>query len=218
MIFTIFLIFSPLSLAQNSNFEGQVKIDGEQEGSEYVIEYFLKGEKMRVEFQQPKKMVLISDEEDMTMLMPENKQYMTFSKDQLERMQKMVGNGQMSGPEEVFDEDMELQKTGETKEILGRECELWVYEDEEKKVETWATSGYGNFMGFTNPLEGDSGDAWRGVFGDPDLFPMEMTEWDKDGNETYKFKITRMEEKSLSNDLFTPPSDYEKMNMMDGYK
>ncbi len=218
LLFTIILTFSTVSLAQNSDFEGQVKINGEQEGTEYEIEYLLKGEKMRMEVQQPKKMVLISDEEDMIMLMPENKQYMTFPKDQLERMQQMIGSGQTSGTEELIDEDMELQKTGETKEVLGRDCELWVYEDEDKKVETWVTSGFRNFMGFTSPLEGGNADAWTGLFGNPDLFPMEMTQWDKDGNEMSKFRITRMEEKSLSNDLFTPPSDYGKMNIMDGYK
>lgn len=218
LLFTIILTFSTVSLAQNSDFEGQVKINGEQEGTEYEIEYLLKGEKMRMEVQQPNKMVLISDEEDMIMLMPENKQYMTFPKDQLERMQQMIGSGQTSGTEELIDEDMELQKTGETKEVLGRDCELWVYEDEDKKVETWVTSGFRNFMGFTSPLEGGNADAWTGLFGNPDLFPMEMTQWDKDGNEMSKFRITRMEEKSLSNDLFTPPSDYGKMNIMDGYK
>jgi len=43
---------------------------------------------------------------------------------------------------------------------------------------------------------------------------MEMTQWDKDGNKTYKFQVTEMEEKSLSEDLFTVPSGYNKMNMM----
>lgn len=217
LISIIFLAFSIVSLAQNSTFEGQVKINGEQEGTEYEIEYFLKGEKMRMEVQRPQKIVLISDEEDMTMLMPENKQYITFPKDQVERMQRMMGSGQTSGTKELIDKDMDLQNTGETKEILGRECERWVYEDEDKKVETWVTSGFRNFMGFTSPLEGGNSDAWKGLFGNPDLFPMEMTQWDKDGNETSKFKITQMEEKSLSNDLFTPPSDYEKMNMMGRY-
>lgn len=210
-------LFSTVSLGQNSHFEGHVKIEGEQEGTEYVADYFLKGEKMRMEVQQPQNTVLIVDGGDMIMLMPEEKRYMKFPKDQLQKMQQMMDGWQSSDTEELIEEDMELQNTGETKEILGRECEKWVYEDDEKKVETWVASGFGNFMGFTAPLKGGNEDAWEGLFGDPDLFPMEMTQWDKNGNKTSDFKITEMEEESLSNDMFAPPSDYEEMNMMGTY-
>lgn len=214
LITGILILFSTVSLAQNSNFEGQVKVDGEHEGTEYAVDYFLKGEKLRVEVQKPQNMVLISDSDFITMLMPKQNRYMKFPKDQVEQMQQMMGSGQKSDAENLIEEDMELQKTGETKVILGRECDKWTYEDDDKKVETWVTSGFGNFMGFTTPLGGSNADAWEGLFGDPDLFPMEITQWDKDGNQISKFEVTEMEQKSLSNDMFTPPSDYEEMNMM----
>ncbi|MFO8130045.1 MAG: DUF4412 domain-containing protein [Bacteroidales bacterium] len=191
-----------------------MKVHGEHEGTEHIVDYFLKGEKLRMEVEKPKKMVMISDGENMIMLMPQNKMYMEFPKDQVKKMQQMMGSEQKSGSENLIDEDMDLKKTGEMKDILGRTCEKWVYEDEDKKVETWVASGFGNFMGFKTPMEGGNADAWKGLFGDPDLFPMEMTQWDKKGNETYKFKVTEMEEESLSDDLFTAPSDYEKMDMM----
>lgn len=218
LISTILVAFSTVSLAQNTNFEGQVKVNGEHEGTEYLVDYFLKGEKLRMEVQQPEKMVLISDSEYMIMLMPQNKRYIQFPKNQVEQMHQMMGSKPKSGSEDLIDKDIDLKKTGETKNILGRDCEQWVYEDQDKKVETWVTSGFSNFMGFTSPLEGGNADAWKGLFGNPDLFPMEMTQWDKDGSETSKFKITQMEEKSLLDDLFTPPSDYEKMNMMGIYE
>lgn len=214
LIFTLLGGFSTVSLSQNSDFEGRVKVNGEHEGTESVVDYFLKGEKLRMEVEQPQEVVLISKGEDMIVLMPQKKMYLEFPKDQVEQMQRMMGSGQNSDSEDLIDEDMDIEKTGETKDILGRECEQWVYEDNEKKVETWVASGFGNFMGFKNPMEGGNADAWEGLFGDTDLFPMEITQWDKDGNETSKFKVTEMEEESLSDDLFTAPSDYEKMNMM----
>ncbi|MGM0376937.1 MAG: DUF4412 domain-containing protein [Bacteroidota bacterium] len=214
LIFTLLVGFSTISFSQNSNFEGRVKVNSEHEGNKHVVEYFLKGEKLRMETDQTQKMVVISDKEDMIVLMPQNQTYMEFPKEQVEQMQKMMGNGQKSDSKNLIDEDMKLEKTGETKDILGRECEKWVYEDNDKKVETWAARGFSNFMGFKSPMEGGNPDAWKGLFGDPDLFPMKMTQWDKDGNETYKFEVTEMEEESLSEDLFAAPSDYEKMNMM----
>ncbi|MFP4690767.1 MAG: DUF4412 domain-containing protein [Bacteroidales bacterium] len=214
LIFNLLVGFSTVSLSQDSNFEGRVKMNGTHEGSAHVVEYFLKGDKIRMEVEKPNEAVIISDAGNMMVLMPQEMMYMEFSKSQIEQMQQMMGEGQGSGSEPVIDEDMSLEKTGKTKEILGRECEQWIYEDEDKKVETWAASGFGNFMGFKSPMEGGNADAWEGLFGDPDLFPMEMTQWDHNGNETYKFEVTEMEEKSLSDDLFLPPADYEKMDMM----
>ncbi len=214
IILTLFAGLPTVLLSQNSNFEGRVKVNGVHEGNESEVDYFLKGEKLRMEVEQPQKMVVISDEENILVLMPQQNMYMEFPKDQAELMQQMMGSEQKSDSEDLFDKDMTLRNTGETKNILGRACVQWVYQDEDKKVETWVTSGLKNFMGFTTPLQGGKEDNWAGLFGDPNLFPMEFTQWDKYGNESHKFKVTEMEEKSLSDDLFTAPANYEKMNIM----
>lgn len=212
LVFTLLMVFPAVSLSFSSDFEGRVKVIAEYEGNgSLVVDYFYKGEKWKIEQVEPDKMVMFSDGDNMTVLMPQNKTYMEFSKDQLEQIQQMMGSGQQSDYE--IDEDMDFEKTGKTKDIFGRECEQWVYEDSEKKVETWVTSGFGNFIGFKNPLDGGNAEDSKGLFGNPDLFPMEMTQWDKEGNETYKARVTEMEEKSLPDDLFTVPSDYKKMSV-----
>ena len=80
-------------------------------------------------------------------------------------------------------------------------------------MEAWVTKDIGNFMFFESPMGGDDMPEWYSEFSGVGFFPILVIEKDDSGEEESRWEVTSVEEKPLSDDLFTPPSDYEKFEM-----
>jgi hypothetical protein len=214
--FTLFTLDS-VTFSQSSNFEGRVKILMDDGVESAQMEYYLKGSKMRIEIMAEEQMIMITNEDKKFMLMPQQKMYTEFPANTMEELSGLTEDESEESMEDEFGEDFNIEdlKTGETKNILGKECERWIFGEGEGKVEMWVARDFGTFMGLQNPMGGtEEGVWWKEVLGDSGFFPMEIVEKDAGGNVLSSFKVAEIEEKSLGDDLFSVPSGYKKMNMM----
>lgn len=187
------------------SFEGKVNFRVEGDGETADMSYLIKDQKFRMEIPEQQDAAIIMDmnEKKMMMVMNEQKMYMEFP---MESLQQMADNG--SEEEEMAD----VQMTGETKTINGYECEKWTYEGEEGSVEAWMTKELGGFMFMGNPMAADEKPEWQSKIEKEGYFPM-LVIYLEDGETSSRFEVTSVEKKSLSDDLFTVPAGFQKMDM-----
>ncbi|PAU94178.1 hypothetical protein CK503_08160 [Aliifodinibius salipaludis] len=110
-------------------------------------------------------------------------------------------------------DDADLNNTGETKTIAGRTCEVWKMKSEDGIFETCMAKGMGTFMMPQNQMQKREAPAWVQKFSEEGAMPLEIVEI-KNGNRTVQMKATKIEEKSLSDDLFEIPEGYRDMSGM----
>lgn len=200
------LIYLPVSTVAQ-DFEGVVHYeisDVEFDGGAQEMPYMVKGNKARAEFgqgQQKGAMIIMPDESKMVVLVDAMKGYMTMDFDQSEE-----------DMEEQYDET-EVTKTGETKQIAGRECEVWRTHSQDNTIETCMAKGMGTFMMPKNPGGQDNTPEWVKEFIDEGAMPLEVVEVDN-GDRTLQMKAVKIEEKSLSSDLFEIPDGYRDVTSM----
>jgi hypothetical protein len=131
-----------------------------------------------------------------TMLMPAMKKYMVMP------IPENTGE-----PREATRPPGEVVRTGKKETIAGYECEHWVVKGGEHDVDACVAAGLG---AFTMPARGRES-AWTSVLRDQRGFPLKVA---RDGNTI--MEVTKIEKKPLDASLFTPPSDYERMEMPAG--
>jgi hypothetical protein len=120
--------------------------------------------------------------------------------------------------------DVQIEKTGETENILGYTATKYLVKDTTHDItsEVWTADGIGTFinaaMGFKkkgglSPMEKEL--AARGAF------PLRMISHNSSGEETNRMEAVSINKKSLSDDMFTVPSDYHPFDlggMFSGFK
>ena len=127
----ILFLLAGTAFAQEA-FEGKVIFDVEEDGQQQVMDYYAKDKKFRMEIPDKGGTILFdSNKLKMYVIMDEQKMYMESQMMPL----SMGGAGSVS-------------KTGETKNILGYDCEKFLFEQEDLKGETWMTKELGAFMFF----------------------------------------------------------------------
>lgn len=107
-----------------------------------------------------------------------------------------------------------ISKTGETKNILGYNCEKFLFHQDGKKGEAWMTDELGAFMFFMNSQQ--EMPDWQGEVLDAGYFPLHVTEYDEDGNVESIFNVKEVTPMKLSLDLFEVPASYKKIDLMFG--
>lgn len=192
-----------LAIAQD--FEGIIYYeipDMEQQGMGQMP-YMVKGSRVRMEFgsgMQKGAMLFIPEKSQLTMLYDGMKRYMTMNMDKYDDSY----------------EDQEapaVTRTGQTKTIAGRKCEVWSIESDKNTVHACMAKGMGNFMMPQNPMARQKTPAWAKEIMEGGAMPLEVIEI-KNGTETVQMLAKRIEEKSLSADLFVIPDGYTDMSGM----
>jgi hypothetical protein len=200
-----------------AGFEGKVnfKISG-GDGKSQEMRYNIKGDKMRVEMPGMKGMggmIVDLGKKETTMIMDDQKMYMTMA---MPDVAASGGDGK--------EQDVKLEKTGETEKILGYTATKYISTHEGTKTELWLAEGLGTFLSMSgsNPMGGGMGgrkaagsatQAWERLLAGKELFPLRVVGRDKSGKESFRMETTAIEKQSLPETLFAPPAGYQKFDM-----
>lgn len=165
--------------------------------------YMVKGNKGRMEVNhqgQKSAMLMLPDESKMVVIIKQMQAYMEMDlNEQQHDMSKM--------------QETDATNTGETKTIAGKTCEVWRLESDEGTFETCMAKGMGTYMMPQNQMQQGNAPAWAQQFLEEGAMPLEIVAINN-GKRTVKMKATKIEEKSLSDDLFEVPEGYRDMSSM----
>ena len=193
----------PSGAAFAAAFEGVAHFKSStQEGYGSEFDYFIKGEKARMETQGDRhgKAAIILD-------LPAKKVVMLMAQ------QKMAMEMPMGEPTAGQKDKAELVRTGKTQTLLGYPAEQLLYKSDEGETEIWGAKGLGYFGGMHGrPGAGEGSPAWTRELKAQGLFPLLVINKSKDGKEVGRLEATKVEKKSLSDDLFVVPPDYKKFD------
>ena len=167
--------------------------------------YMVKGNKGRMEInQQGQKnaMLMLPEQSKMVMIIGQMKGYI-----------EMDLNNDASNNENDKASDADMTNTGKTKTIAGRTCEVWRMDSKDGTFETCMAKGMGTFMMPQNQMQKRNAPTWAQKFAEEGSMPLEIVEI-KNGKRTVQMKATKIEEKSLSDDLFEVPEGYRDMSGM----
>ena len=193
LVLVIFLL-AGITLAQDA-FEGKVVFDVQENGKNQVMDYYAKDKKFRMEIPDKGGTILFnSNELKMYVLMDKEKMFMESQMMPL----SMGGAGSVS-------------KTGETKNILGYDCEKFVFDQKDLKGEAWMTKELGAFMFFMESQQ--EMPSWQSEVLDAGYFPLQVTQYDKRQNTKSVYNVIEVTPMKLSEDLFEVPSSYEKLDL-----
>jgi hypothetical protein len=191
----ILLLLAGISFAQSS-FEGKVIFDVTEKGKQHVIDYYAKDKIFKMEIPEKGGSVIFDSQKfKMYVIMDEQKMYMENS---------MMPTTTAAGGK--------VSKTGETKKILGYDCEKFIFGQKKMKGEAWMTKELGAFMFFMDSQQ--EMPDWQSEVLDAGYFPLQVTQYDKNGNVNTTFNVKKVTPMELSSDLFVVPSSYKKMDLM----
>ncbi len=212
---TILIFSGTLSMAQG-DFEGKIKFKITHDNDVMFLDYFIKGENLRMEMGDNAEAVFIKNEGKSIVLMPEEKMYLDLDNSILSKMPGMTGmNDEEYEDKDREDFNIDKYRTGKTKTILGYECYQWIFKDNEEddEVEAWVTNELGNFMLMSSPMGGGFSPGWGSSINNNGFFPILVITKDQDGEISSRFEATEVNKKSLDSDLFSPPSNYSEMKI-----
>lgn len=192
----IIFLLAGITFAQDA-FEGKVIFEVQEEGNQQVMDYYAKDKRFRMDMPDKGGSILFDSQAlKMYVIMDEEKMYM-----ESQMMPLSMGSGGGS-----------VSKTGETKTILGYDCEKFVFEQEDLKGEAWMTKELGAFMFFMESQQ--ELPAWQSEVLDAGYFPLQVTQFNKRENKQSVYNVIEVTPMELSSDLFVPPADYQKLDLM----
>ena len=193
---SILFLLAGTAFAQEA-FEGKVIFDVEEDGQQQVMDYYAKDKKFRMDIPDKGGSILFDSQAlKMYVLMDEQKMFM--ESDMLP-MSTASGGGS-------------INKTGETKNILGYDCDKFLFTQKGMKGEAWMTKELGAFMFFMESQEEMPG--WQSEVLDAGYFPLHVTQHDERRNVTSVYDVKEVTPMELSSDLFIVPSSYQKIDLM----
>lgn len=198
-----FILWQTSGVAQTP-FEGKIKIKISEEGKTHLMDYLIKGEKIRFELNDVDgvgAMIFDAQSKKMMIVMPQQQMYMEMPLDD---------TAENSYFEDESFED-KLTMTGEKKVIKGYECEKWIVEDEDFTTESWITDKLGGFMFMGNPM-GENGSDWKSKLTAKNFFPMQVNVY-KSGKLVNTIEVVDVNPQNLDNSLFSVPSGFQKFEM-----
>lgn len=190
----ILVLLTGRIIAQDA-FEGKVLFEVEADGEQQVMDYYAKDKRFRMDMPEKGGSVLFDSRAfKMYVIMDEQKMYMETS-----MMPMSAGSGGI------------ISKTGETKKILGYDCEKFLFTQKDMKGEAWMTKELGAFMFFMESQE--EMPSWQTEILDAGYFPLHVTQYDRDDVKSV-YNVIEVTPMELSSDLFVPPSSYQKLDLM----
>ncbi|HKK45156.1 MAG TPA: DUF4412 domain-containing protein [Balneolaceae bacterium] len=207
LLLGVFLISGLQFPAVAQNFEGVIYYQVPEMANQGMGEmpYMIKGSKARMEFgqgNQKSAMLFLPSESKIVMIIEAMKGYMS-----------MDYNNEIDA-DDASQDHTTVTKTGEMKTIAGRSCEVWNITSDKDNMEVCMAKGLGNFMIPQNPMSRQNTPAWAQEIMDSKAMPLEVLEINGDGSKTIQMKASRIEEKTLSPELFEIPKGYNDMSAM----
>ena len=192
---TLFLLFLSANTFAQSAFQGKVVFNVEADGQKQVMDYYAKDKKFRMEVPDQGGYILFDSQTmNMYIVMDEQKMYMESSL-----------NSSSTGSAGS------ITKTGETKKILGYECEKFLFDQNGSKGESWMTKDLGAFMFFSQSQQGLA--DWQKEILNEGYFPLQVTEYNSNGKVGSAYNVIEVTPQELSSDMFAVPSSYQKLDM-----
>jgi hypothetical protein len=192
----ILLLLSGNTFAQTA-FEGKVIFNVETNGAKQVMDYYAKDKKFRMEVPDQGGYIIFDAQTfRMYIVMDEQKMYMESSM-----------NSSSTGSAGS------ITKTGETKKILGYDCEKFLFEQDGSKGESWMTKGLGSFMFFAQSQQEVA--DWQKEILNEGYFPLQVTQYNSNGKVESAYNVVEVTPKELSSDMFAVPASYQKLDMPD---
>ena len=197
LIYTLSLLLLTGIAFSQSSFEGKVVFDLREDGQQQTLNYFVKDKRFRMEMPEKGGSILFDSRAfKMYVIIDEQKMYMETS---MMPMSTGTGGGSIS-------------KTGETKNILGYECEKFLFTQKDMKGEAWMTKELGAFMFFMESQK--EMPSWQSEVLDAGYFPLHVTQHDNRRNVTSVYDVKEVTPMELSDDLFEVPSSYKKIDLL----
>lgn len=207
------LLVTSSTLARAQDFEGIVtaRVKGMPGGGD--MKTYMKGGKYRVEMAMPGQgaVAIIADPDagETYILMPAQSMYMVMKMADAERMADSLIRRKVG-------EESSLVATGKTDEIAGYRCEYYRFRDGKAVNDVCLATGLGMFRGgasmFGGGMPGRSqkdSPAWVRELMRKGAFPLKVT----DSVGVAIWEVTALEKKRLEASLFTPPANYQRMQM-----
>ncbi|MFO7526016.1 MAG: DUF4412 domain-containing protein [Ignavibacteriaceae bacterium] len=192
----ILILLAGMAFAQSS-FEGRVIFEVKEDGESQVMDYYAKDKKFLMKMPDKGGSILFDSKQfKMYVIIDEQKMYM-------ETMMMPMSTGAGGGS---------ITKTGETKSILGYDCEKFLFTQKDMRGEAWMTKELGAFMFFMESQEEMPG--WQAEVLDAGYFPLQVTQHDTRRNVTGVYDVKEVTPMNLSDDLFALPSSYKKFDLM----
>jgi len=198
-------------------FEGVITQKMTAGGMNMDLVIYVKGEKVRQEMNATGMpggaMIVDPASGDAIMLMTGQKQYMRFPVSETGRQ------GDARVPE--------FTATGVKETIAGHSCEHYTVKVENNDVDVCIATGIGTFVGASgaNPMGGRRGGGGEGISDAAmrelarqfkgGFFPLKIVSRTERGDAT--IEVTKIEKKSLSDDLFAIPEGFTEIRMGRGY-
>ena len=197
LIYLLALLLLAQTLIAQSSFEGKVVFDLKEDGKQQTLNYFAKDKQFRMDMPEKGGSILF-DSRKLKMYVLVDKQKMYMESDMMP-MSTASGGGSIS-------------KTGESKTILGYECEKFVFTQMDLKGEAWMTKELGAFMFFMESQQ--EVPDWQSEILDAGYFPLQVTQHDQRRNVTSIYNVREVTPMDLSDELFKVPSNYHKLDLM----
>ena len=207
--FCLLFIFGTIHKSTAQDFEGVIhyQFDNLKQQNIDDIQYMIKDGKIRMEFGMGSRsgaMLYNPDESQMTFIIDKMKSYMKMD---------MNDMSQKSNHDSKWAKS-EVDKTGQTKEIAGHSCEIWILNnDKGDEITMCMADDLGTFMTPGNPMAQKHAPDWAKEIIAEGFMPLEVVE-QSGGSETVQMRATKIEEKSLPNSLFEIPEGYGDMSNM----
>jgi len=205
-------VISNVSLAQpgeaGRSFEGVLEFKLQTFDRVHFFSYFVKAARIRVESaEQDETTPIILVDHDLRKgfyVLPHREQYAELGDIRESPAQPPEPEGERG-----------VEKTGETGEIEGFSCDQLLVKAEPVELEIWATKQLGTAGTFYNTTSEpqQSLSAWENLILSEGYFPLLTIAKDADGNESWRFELTSVTRKTLSESLFRVSPDYEKISI-----
>ena len=190
------VLLAGITFAQEA-FEGKVIFEVQEDGNKQVMDYYAKDKKFRMDMPEKGGSILFDSQAlKMYVIMDEQKMYMETT---MMPLSAGAGGGSIS-------------KTGETKAILGYDCEKFLFTQKDMKGEAWMTKELGAFMFFMESQE--EMPDWQAEVLDAGYFPLHVTQHDTRRNVTSIYDVKEVTPMELSDDLFEVPESYQSFDLM----
>ena len=196
-------------------FEGKATYEINTNGRDMDMTVYVKDQKSRVE-------MAGKEGHGIKMLMDwsSKKAYMLMDEQQMAMSVPLALPAGMANKVDAR-EQIQPEKTGKTKTILGRECEQWIIRNNDNTVEIWSAKGLGNFTGFMGqaPMGISTGfPDVSAVVGMEEFFPMMVTVKNKAGRQTFSMQAKNVEPQQLADSMFDVPSSYRVVDAPQGQR
>ena len=208
----ILLALGPAALKAAGTFEGEVDMKMSTTGGDktYLMNYFVKGHKLRTQMDSPDGKFSggsIFDFKNHILITVMDKQKM-YTENKLHP--ENYGKGK--------DNHFKMHKTGNSETILGYSCQEWDYESDNSHGKIWFAQGIGDWWGSSMAAQSKNLDSSQkalvNMVVSKKMFPMKY-EFDNESGKGATMEVVKVEKKSLDSSLFEVPAGYKKIQMPD---